>query len=104
MVHRGPEESAEIPKMVLDILESKRIITKRMHLGAMWYELAHDRLIKPIIESNQERSYSKRRFSKYSSLGKIVMIGLSTVLVCFKNNSDSFYRNLIDIIISNCSI
>ena len=51
-VHRGLSSSEGIPNKVLDSLESSYLIRGEVRSGAKWYELTHDRLIKPLINSN----------------------------------------------------
>ncbi len=41
----------------LDVLENRYLIRRERRAGSIWYELSHDRLIEPILESN--RIYSK---------------------------------------------
>jgi hypothetical protein len=71
-VLRGSEKTDGIPNKVLDILENNYVIRRMENSGALWYQLTHDRLIKPIKESNEERRYikSKMGFRKYLSFGK----------------------------------
>jgi len=52
-VYRGSEETGGIPNYVIDILEQQHIIRAEFRAGSRWYELAHDTLIDPILESNR---------------------------------------------------
>jgi YVTN family beta-propeller protein len=52
MVHEGKKTTEGIDNNVIDWLEHKYLIRKEYRSGASWYELTHDRLIKPIISSN----------------------------------------------------
>ena len=52
IVHRGETLTHQMPTKVVDYLEKKRILREDWRSGAKWYELTHDRLIKPIQESN----------------------------------------------------
>jgi YVTN family beta-propeller protein len=54
MVHRGQKTTEGIDNNVIDWLERKYLIRKEYRSGASWYELTHDRLIKPIISSNEK--------------------------------------------------
>ncbi len=54
----GPESTAGLPNAAVDILEDAHIIRAESRAGAYWYELAHDRLVDPILESN--RKWKKR--------------------------------------------
>ncbi len=50
---RGPDQTAGLPNPAVDTLEAQHLIRAEVRAGARWYELAHDRLIEPIRESNQ---------------------------------------------------
>jgi YVTN family beta-propeller protein len=52
MVHRGQETTEGIDNEVLDWLERKYLIRREWRSGASWYELTHDRLVKPMTSSN----------------------------------------------------
>ncbi|MBN2002932.1 MAG: hypothetical protein JXA21_06215 [Anaerolineae bacterium] len=50
---RGAVETAGMPNEAVDILQNRHIIRPEMRAGARWYELAHDRLVQPVLQSNQ---------------------------------------------------
>jgi WD40 repeat protein len=50
---RGPEETAGLPNAAVNVLEERHLIRADVRAGARWYELAHDRLVDPIVQSNQ---------------------------------------------------
>ncbi len=50
---RGPKRTADLPNEAVDILEAKHLIRAEVRAGARWYELAHDRLVDPILQSNR---------------------------------------------------
>jgi WD40 repeat protein len=50
---RGPQQTAGLPNPTVDVLEDRHIIRAEIRAGARWYELAHDRLIDPILTSNR---------------------------------------------------
>jgi Protein of unknown function (DUF4231) len=52
IVHRGLKSTTGMDNKVVDILEAKYLIRREWRSGALWYELTHDRLIKPITISN----------------------------------------------------
>ena len=52
IVHRGYYATGGIDNAVVDSLESNYLIKREWRSGASWYELTHDRLIKPITSSN----------------------------------------------------
>jgi len=53
MAMRGPHETAGLPNAAVDVLQHRHLIRPEMRAGARWYELAHDRLIAPILHSNR---------------------------------------------------
>ncbi|HOU12177.1 MAG TPA: WD40 repeat domain-containing protein [Anaerolineae bacterium] len=54
LVLRGPETTGTLPNAAVDVLSSHYIIRSEVRAGARWYELSHDRLIAPILSSNQK--------------------------------------------------
>lgn len=52
-VFREEEQTGGIPNSLVDTLESEHLIRAEVRAGARWYELTHDRLIKPIQEANK---------------------------------------------------
>jgi hypothetical protein len=61
IIHRGHNFTDGMDNKVIDILEGKYLIRKEWRSGASWYELTHDRLIKPIQTSNTRWGYEKER-------------------------------------------
>ncbi len=53
IVHRELNLTGGIPNNVVDVLQQRYIIRPEWRSGSRWYELTHDRLIGPIIESNK---------------------------------------------------
>ncbi len=54
MVYRGTSESEGLPNAAVDILASKYIIRADVRPSGIWYELAHDRLVEPVVTDNLE--------------------------------------------------
>lgn len=52
-VYQGEHDVGGFPAPVLQDLERERLIVKVLRGGAHWYELAHDRMVEPILESNR---------------------------------------------------
>lgn len=49
----------------LEILEQKRLVRREMRGRNVWYELAHERLVKPILQWFQlDRTYAEFRFAR----------------------------------------
>jgi WD40 repeat protein/tetratricopeptide (TPR) repeat protein len=53
-VYRGPEKTEGLANRTVDLLEEQFIVRAESRAGGTWYELVHDRLINPILTSNQE--------------------------------------------------
>ena len=51
---RGDDTTAGMPNQVVDALESQHLIRADVRGSNLWYELVHDRLIEPILQSNRE--------------------------------------------------
>jgi tetratricopeptide (TPR) repeat protein len=58
---RGKRSTGGLSNKLVDRLETERLIRAEERLGARWYELAHDRLIEPILLSNKTWFESQRR-------------------------------------------
>ncbi|MBN2394416.1 MAG: hypothetical protein JXR84_27020 [Anaerolineae bacterium] len=54
LVLRGDVETAGLPNAAVDALEAQHIIRAETRAGARWYELAHDRLVEPVLQDNRE--------------------------------------------------
>ncbi len=52
LVMRGANDTGDLPNSVVDLLEAQHLIRSDVRAGAHWYELAHDRLVDPIVASN----------------------------------------------------
>ena len=50
---QGKDETAGLPNVAVDVLEKRHLIRADARAGARWYELVHDRLVDPILKSNQ---------------------------------------------------
>ena len=53
-VFRSEHSTGGVPNSTVDFLESRHIIRAEIRAGARWYELTHDRLVEPILASNQK--------------------------------------------------
>jgi hypothetical protein len=54
IVYQGEENTAGIPNRVVNQLVAQRLVRAELRSGGVWYELAHDRLIQPILDSNEQ--------------------------------------------------
>jgi WD40 repeat protein len=53
-LRQGPEATAGLSNALIDQLYDSYLVRKERRLNATWYELAHDRLVKPILGDNKE--------------------------------------------------
>ena len=53
-IYRDKEDTGKVPNKVIEALEKKHLIRAERRAGARWYELTHDRFIKPILKSNEQ--------------------------------------------------
>ena len=61
IVHREAALTGGISNHVIDLLEQKYLVRRERRAGASWYELTHDRLLKPILDSNKKWKKIKRK-------------------------------------------
>jgi YVTN family beta-propeller protein len=61
IVHREAKSTGGIPNNVVDVLQGRYLIRPEWRSGSRWYELTHDRLIEPIVESNKEWKQWKQK-------------------------------------------
>ncbi len=52
LVYRGEAETEGLPNAAVDILNDAYIIRADVRGGDIWYQLAHDRLVEPVLEAN----------------------------------------------------
>jgi hypothetical protein len=53
LVFQDRERTGDIPNAVIEVLEGQHLIRPEVRSGARWYELTHDRFIRPIQKSNK---------------------------------------------------
>ncbi|HEY3310139.1 MAG TPA: LysM peptidoglycan-binding domain-containing protein [Anaerolineales bacterium] len=51
-VLKGAETTEELPNTVLRLLENTHLVRGETRAGKTWYELSHDRLVKPVRQDN----------------------------------------------------
>jgi hypothetical protein len=61
-IYRAEEEAGGLKNAAVDLLEGFHLLRSEVRGGARWYELSHDRFIKPVLESN------KKWFAQFSEL------------------------------------
>ena len=71
IVHQSGDYTAGMTNNVVRILDKKYyLIRPEWRSGAIWYELTHDRLIKPIIDSNKEWQNEREKEKEKKNCGK----------------------------------
>jgi hypothetical protein len=70
---QGLEETAGLPNAAVAVLEGRHLIRADTRAGTRWYELAHDRFVEPVQESNATWN-GKRRRTILTALGAIAAI------------------------------
>jgi hypothetical protein len=63
-VIRDDQESGGIKTEIADALVNAHLLRSESSRGALWYELAHDRLVKPIIASNNSNETQYERLAR----------------------------------------
>jgi YVTN family beta-propeller protein len=86
IIHKGLDRTGGLDNKVLDVLEDKYLVRREMRAGAPWYELTHDRLIRPIRNSNQKWQHDKEeksaiRYQKIAYLTIILAVGVVASIV-----------------------
>jgi hypothetical protein len=80
-VFAGAEETKNLPKKALDTLAAHHLLRTEWRAGGRWLELAHDRLIDPIRQSNRRvRSRYRRRRVGSAFLGLVAAIAVLSAL------------------------
>lgn len=51
-VQLGVDRSEGLPNMVISLLENAHLLRSEKRAGGVWFELTHDRMIKPVRDSN----------------------------------------------------
>ncbi len=54
MVYQGESETEKLPNAAVEVLREKYILRADIRPSGTWYELAHDRLVEPILADNLE--------------------------------------------------
>jgi len=79
-VFRGSDTTGGIPNHVVELLEEENLVRAEPRAGGIWYELSHDRLIKPIRQLNARLAADAKRMvarSRERSLGAAALIMLA---------------------------
>jgi len=79
-IHRSTSLTEGMDNKVVDSLEGQYLIRREWRSGSPWYELTHDRLVKPIKDSNKKWELQKTKFRR-SLLRKRVIIPIIVAIV-----------------------
>ena len=79
-VHQGRKSTEGVPNNIIEALERKHLLKSQIFPSGIIYKLTHDRLIKPIRKSNQERRLIIAR-NKSRILGLILIISISAFII-----------------------
>jgi YVTN family beta-propeller protein len=107
IVHRGSNYTEGMNNKVVDILADEHLIRREWRAGSIWYELTHDRLIKPIKDSNyvwqhqQDLRKSKRSFRLRIA---IPIIGVAVILALIGLSQYSSYSQPCSVIESQATV
>lgn len=64
----GPQDSIHDVQPALLLLEDAHLIRPEMHRGTTWYELAHDRLVTPVLEDNARWQEHLQAFQRQANI------------------------------------
>jgi YVTN family beta-propeller protein len=76
IVYKGLDTTVGLKNNLIKILENKYLIKENIRAGSRWCELTHDRLIKPIMSSNQKWKKEQQKRQKL----KIVKISIPMII------------------------
>ena len=87
IVYKGLDSTEGLKNDLIDILEQKYFIKENHRAGARWCELGHDRLIKPIVSSNQKwkKEQQKRKNLNIVKISIPTIIFIVAVVIIFEN-------------------
>jgi ABC-type branched-subunit amino acid transport system substrate-binding protein len=93
--YRTGDTTGKIPNAAIDELESKHLVRAEIRAYARWYELTHDRLIKPIRASN-DRYFAglarTRRRRVLWAVGVLPVLAVIVALTLWPSNGSSVRR------------
>ena len=78
-VYRGKDRTGGASNAAVDVLEGLHLIRGEWRAGARWYELTHDRFIKPILDSNE--AWRAARRDKWLRIGAGVAASIILSLI-----------------------
>jgi WD40 repeat protein len=84
-VFRDREDTAGSPNRVIDALVDRHIIRGDWRSGAQWYEITHDRLLRPIRESNRQwlAHFNRKRLIAFGSTATVAGVAIAAIVGWF---------------------
>jgi hypothetical protein len=89
--HRGVLLTAGMPNPAVEALENRHLIRAETRAGARWYELTHDRFLRPIEHANA-RAIRRSRFAYWGAAAAVLIIGLLLLDSSPRGRLDVFFR------------
>ena len=80
LVYQDVKHTAGMPNQVIDVLQNKYLIRAEERVGSKWFELTHDRLIKPIKDSNKDWFDKKQKSEKKFRIKVLVPIIIISII------------------------
>ena len=77
-IYRTKNVTAQLPNESIDELERQHVIRAEWRAGARWYELTHDRFIRPILDSNARVAAASARARR-----RRLVLGTALVVIAF---------------------
>ena len=86
-------ESYKVSDEVLDQLIDFRLLRKEPKRGISYYEICHDSMVKPILETAKERK--QKRITRYLiSSGLLILLIISILIVLFTSDKEGKKENI----------
>jgi cobalamin synthase len=89
--YRGVLLTAGLPNPAVDALENRHLIRAETRAGARWYELTHDRFLRPIEEANL-RAIRWSRLGYWGAAAAVLIICLSFLNFWLYGQLDVLFR------------
>jgi len=80
-VSQGQTEASGISVPMVQALDRIHMVRSETRAGARWYELTHDRLIKPILKSNQDWEASRKERREKAFIASFAVLALLVFVV-----------------------
>jgi tetratricopeptide (TPR) repeat protein len=80
LVFRDNQQTGSMPNRAVDELEKRYLIKAEVRGEQRWYELAHDRFIRPVMESNEPK-LSRLKYRKRLAVVSLAMLTIALTLV-----------------------